>query len=223
VEPAQGTLASGRAQYLFNNAKQYGFSISPEDGRTIELGYERLTKALGSDFEVQKYTADWHEYITLPWLKHHVLLARGFYGISQGDVLAQRAFQLGGDNPGDFTIPIDQESVYLRGYEVNEYRGRNAALASLEYRFPIWNVERGISNIPVFLRRFHGALFGEAGDAWDDSLHIKNVKSAVGLEARADMNLAYYLPVTFRIGVAQALDGERDTRFIFNIWTPLSY
>jgi outer membrane protein assembly factor BamA len=113
--------------------------------------------------------------------------------------------------------------VYLRGYPINEFRGRNAALASLEYRFPIKNIERGISNTPVFLRRFHGALFAEAGNAWDDSFHIREFKSSVGAEARLDMYLAYYLPITLRIGVAQGLDEKRDTRFIFNIWTPVSY
>jgi Tol biopolymer transport system component len=220
--PAQGTHASARAQYLFNNAKQYDFSISPEGGRTIQLGYERLDKALGSDFEVQKYTGDWHEYISFPW-KHHVLQVRAFYGFSTGDVIPQRAFQLGGDNPGDFTIPVTQESVYLRGYPVNEFRGRNAALASLEYRLPIVNIERGISNTPVFLRRFHGAVFAETGNAWDRSFHIRELKSSVGAEARLDMYLSYYFPITLRIGIAQGLDGDRDTRLIFNIWSPVLY
>ena len=67
--------------FIFNNAKQYGFSISPEDGRTVEVGYERYDKSIGSDFNITKYTADWHEYIDFPW-KHHVLLARAFGGNS---------------------------------------------------------------------------------------------------------------------------------------------
>ena len=215
--PATGMLSSGRASYRFNSAKEYGFSISPEGGRTIELGYERLDKWLGSDFKVSKYTADWHEYIDFPFA-HHVLLARGFVGASDGDILPQRAFQLGGDNPGNVTIPIDDESVYLRGYPVNEFRGRKAALASLEYRFPIKNIEMGPGNKPFFFRRLHGAAFVETGNAWDYTFYTREFKSSVGAEARLDMTLAYYLPITIRLGIVKALDEKRDYSLIFNIW-----
>jgi Tol biopolymer transport system component len=219
VVPAKGLLVSGRTSYLYNNADQFGNSISPEDGRTIELGYERLDKSLQSDFNVTKYTADWHEYIDFPW-KHHVLLARGFAGASSGDVLPQRAFQLGGDNPGDITIPVTDDSVFLRGYPANEFRGRNAALASLEYRFPITDIEVGISNKPIFFRRVHGAFFVEGGNAWDNGFHLKDSKYAVGTEGRLDLYVIYNVPITFRLGLAKALDQPRDLMLIFNLWTP---
>ncbi len=48
--PAEGVLARDRLSYLYNNAQRYDFSISPEDGRTIELGYERFDKSLGKRF-----------------------------------------------------------------------------------------------------------------------------------------------------------------------------
>lgn len=218
--PAQGDLVSGRANYLFNNAHQYGFSISPEDGRTVELGYERLDRSLGSDFNVTKYTADWHEYIDFPW-KHHVLLARGFYGTSSGDVIPQRAFQLGGDNPGDSTIPVDSESIFLRGYPINAFLGRKAALASLEYRFPIKDIESGWSSTPIFLRSVHGAVFAEEGDAWDDKFHDSDFKRAIGAEIRLDTDLAYtLLPVTFRIVVAKGLDKKGESQIYLSLWMP---
>jgi outer membrane protein assembly factor BamA len=210
---------SGRTSYIYNNARQFGNSISPESGRTVALGCERLDKSLQSDFNVTKYTADWHEYIDFPW-KHHVLLARGFAGTSSGDVLPQRAFQLGGDNPGDITIPVTDDSVFLRGYPANEFRGRNAALASLEYRFPITDIEVGISNKPIFFRRVHGAFFVESGNAWDNGFHLKESKYAVGTEGRLDLFIAYYVPITFRLGLAKALDQPRDLMLIFSLWSP---
>ena len=219
VVPAKGLMASGRTSYLYNSAKQFGNSISPENGRTIEIGYERLDKSLRSDFNVTKYTADWHEYIDFP-RKHHVLLARGFAGTSSGDVLPQRAFQLGGDNPGDITIAVSDDSVFLRGYPANKFRGRNAALASLEYRFPIAAIESGIGNKPIFFRRIHGAFFVESGNAWDDGFHVRESKSAVGAEGRLDLYIIYNVPITFRVGLAKALDPPRDLMLIFNIWTP---
>ena len=220
--PAQGELISGRVSYKFNNAEQFGLSISPENGRTIELGYERLDRALGSDFNVSKYTADWHEYIDFPW-QHHVLLARAFYGTSSGDVIPQRAFQLGGDNPGDSTIPVDSQAIFLRGYPINAFLGQKAALASLEYRFPIENIENGWGNAPIFFRRLHGAVFAEAGNAWDKGFHAPDFKRSVGAEARLDTYFSYYLPITFRLVVAKGLDVQRDTFVYVSLWMPVLF
>jgi Tol biopolymer transport system component len=217
--PAQGKLTSGRVVYLFNSARQYGFSISPEDGRTLELGYKRYDKSLGGDFNISKYTADWHEYINFPW-KHHVLQARAFAGTSAGDVMPQGAFQVGGDNPGDTLIPVDNEIVFLRGYPVNAFRGRKAGLASIEYRFPITDIQQGWSSTPVFLRRVHGAVFGEAGNAWEDGLRSRDFKRSAGAEIRLEADLSYQLPVTFRIVYAYGFDDKGVSRTYFSILMP---
>ena len=218
--PAQGVLASGRVSYFFNNAERYGYSISPENGRSIELGYERLSKIIGSDFNLEKVTFDWHEYIDLPF-DHHVMLLRAYAGKSTGDVIAQRAFQLGGDNPGDLTINVIEQNVYLRGYQFNQYRGQKIGLLSAEYRFPIQNIENGLNNAPLFFKRLHGAIFAEAGNAWDTIYSSKDLKRAVGFEARVDVSLAYVLPVTVRFGIAKALDDRRDTTLIASAWFAL--
>jgi WD40-like Beta Propeller Repeat/Omp85 superfamily domain len=218
--PAQGVLASGGVSYLFNNAKTYGYSISPEDGRNIELGYEQLDKKIGSDFNLKKYSVDWHEYIDFSF-EHHVLLLRGYAGKSTGDVIAQRAFQLGGVGPGDMTINIEDNNVYLRGYPANKYRGQKVGLATMEYRFPIKNIEWGGGNTPFFFKRVHGAAFAEAGNAWDDVFLRKDVKRSVGAEASLDMTLGYFLPVTVRLGLYKALDDQRDKMMIFSIWAAL--
>ncbi|HTP06541.1 MAG TPA: hypothetical protein VMM54_15475 [Nitrospirota bacterium] len=47
-QPAQGVLASGKLAYIYNSARRYDFSISPEQGRTIELGYERFDSLLAA-------------------------------------------------------------------------------------------------------------------------------------------------------------------------------
>ena len=217
--PSEGTLASGRAVYLFNNAKKYGYSISPEDGRTIEVGYKRYDTSIGSDFDITKYTADWHEFINFPW-KHHVLQVRAFAGNSAGDVMPQGAFRVGGDNPGDTLIPVDDDAVYLRGYRINAFRGRKAGLASLEYRFPIKDIELGWSSAPIFLRRVHGAVFAEAGNAWDNAFRSREFKRSAGAEVRFDTNLTYYLPITFRIVFAHGFDDKGESQVYVSLWMP---
>jgi outer membrane protein assembly factor BamA len=184
------------------------------------VGYERFDQALGSDFEIKKYTVDWIEYVNFPW-KHHVLQVRAFAGISAGEVIPQGAFQLGGDNPGDITLSVDDRSVHLRGYPVNALRGRNAALASLEYRFPLMNLERGWDTKPIFSRRFHGALFYEAGNAWDRDFDREDLRRSLGAEARLDLTLAYYLPVTVRFVVAQGLNEDGESLAYIGLWVPL--
>ncbi len=218
--PAEGRLVSRRMSYRFNNAKQFGYSISPENGRTIVFGHERLDKSLGSDIGLSKYTADWHEYLNLP-MKHHVLQARAFAGVSSGEVIPQRSFQLGGDNPGDVALAIDDRAIYLRGYPVNAFRGQRAALASLEYRFPVANIEAGLSSAPFFFRRVHGAVFGETGNAWDGTFRSSDLKSSVGAEARLDVDLVYRLPITFRIVFVNGLDDKGEKGIYFSLWGSL--
>jgi Tol biopolymer transport system component len=218
--PAEGDLVSGRVSYLFNSSRQYAYSISPEQGRTLEFGAERFDKTLGSDFEYTKYSADWHEYLSLPW-KHHVLLARAFAGTSTGTAPPQGAYQLGGDNPGDITLNLIDQTVTLRGYPANVLRGQKAALGSLEYRFPITNLEQGWDTKPFFYRRLFGAVFFEAGDAWDGTYHESELKRSVGAEARLDMTFAYYLPITLRFVIAKGLDSKGETQAYFGLWVPL--
>jgi len=218
--PAEGDLVSGRVSYLYNSARQYTFSISPEQGRTFRIGAERFDRSLGSDFEFTKYTADWHEYLSLP-IKHHVLLVRAFAGTSTGQAPAQGAYQLGGDNPGDITLALDDRTVTLRGYPANVLRGQKAALGSLEYRFPVTNLERGWDTKPFYYRRLHGALFFEAGNSWDGTYHEQDLRRSVGAEARLDMTLAYYLPITIRFVFAKGLDQDGESQAYFGLWVPL--
>mgnify|MGYP001610093559 CR=1 FL=1 len=220
VQPGEGDLISGRVSYQYNSSRQYAYSISPEQGRTLELGAERFDRSLGSDFEYTKYSADWHEYVNLPW-KHQVILARAFAGTSTGLAPPQGAYQLGGDNPGDITLSLNDRTVTLRGYPANVLRGQKAALGSMEYRFPITNLERGWDTKPFFYRRLHGAVFFEVGDAWDGTYHESELRRSVGAEARLDMTLAYYLPITIRFVIAKGLDSDGESQAYFGLWVPL--
>jgi len=150
-------------------------------------------------------------------------LARVFSGSSTGETIPQGAFQLGGDKPGDVTLSIDDTAVYLRRYPVNSFRGQKAGLASLEYRFPITNIERGSGTTPFFSRRPHGAVFAEAGNAWDGPFHGSDLKRSVGAEARLDMYLSYFIPITLRLGIATGLDEKGETQIIFGLWVPVLF
>ena len=216
--PAEGQLASLRFAYSFVNSVRPAKAISPEEGRALTLAAQLSTTALGSDFAQRKYTLDWHEYTLLPWGTHQVLATRLFAGAAQGDLLAQRAFQVGGDSSGDLLQGLDDENLALRGYQRNAFRGQRVILASSEYRFPLLNLEQGIGNGPVYFRRLHGAVFAEGADAYDRGGVINDFRTAAGAELRCDLDLGYRLPVTLRLVVAKGFDQGGEDQGYLTLW-----
>ncbi len=206
--PGEGILSGVRIAWRYNGTKQYGYSIGREDGRRLMISYEHMDDALGSDFTMNRYIGGWYEYLTLPYLKHHVLAGRLVGGLATGDVLLQRAFQLGSPLISEEIITLDETLFFLRGYPARSFRGQRMALVSLEYRFPIVNIERGIRTWPVFFRRIHGTFFADTGNTWDKNTQIKDFKTGVGGEIKLDMNLAYYARLPLRLGIAYGLDDE---------------
>src|SRR5205085_9527601 len=61
-----------------------------------------------------------------------------------------------------------QGGITLRGYPAIVEAGRSYTLGNLEYRFPIVNIDRGPSTLPIFLNRINGAIFFDYGSAFDD-------------------------------------------------------
>ena len=112
-------------------------------------------------------------------------------------------------HPGAVEYALDDPSLLLRGYPPNTFRGERAVLGSLEYRFPLLEVGRGGVSAPFFLRRLHGALFVDAGEAWSDgAFRADELHAGVGAEVRFDLLFSYYLPLTVRLGIAAGLDEE---------------
>jgi hypothetical protein len=61
--------------------------------------------------------------------------------------------------------------------------------------------------LPAFVRVIHGAVFVDAGHAWDDAFHGKDVRVSGGVELSADTVLGYSLPLTITGGLAIRHDG----------------
>jgi Tol biopolymer transport system component len=219
LPPAEGELASLRLAYAFANSVLPPKAISPEAGRSLILATQYSPSALGSDFSQRKYTLDWHEYTLLPWGGHQVLATRFFGGLAQGDLLAQRAFQVGGDSLGDLLQGLDDENLSLRGYPLRAMRGQRVLLASTEYRFPLLNIEEGVGNGPLYFRRLHGALFAEGADAYDrGGVTVNDIRTAAGAELRCDLDLGYRLPLTLRLVVAKGFDQGGENQGYFTLW-----
>jgi hypothetical protein len=190
----QGTLHGVRTGALFNTARQFEFSVSPERGVTALVDYENLR----GDASVQQTRADVRGYLPVPWFRSHVLAARVAGGRQTGDFIAQRELRVGGAGFGEL-LGLDARNFPVRGYSTSTLRGRSAAIGSLEYRLPIWNIDRGPSVWPVYFQRIVGDVFADAGRAGGETI------ASTGAEVSLDLFLGYAAPLRYRMGVAYLL------------------
>jgi hypothetical protein len=199
--------------WSYSNAQSYLWSVSNEKGFTVSTSFDLSHPAIGSDYRGFRAKADFTTYFKMPWLRHHVLALHAGGGIIGGSFPAG-PFYVGGFvdigpqdqvqnfvNTGGF---IYQSGVALRGYPVAFQTGANFALANAEYRFPIVNIDRGTSTVPLMLNRISGNVFFDVGSAFDDP-RTTNFLSGVGGELWFDTTLGYFAAFNFRVGYARGL------------------
>jgi hypothetical protein len=120
-------------------------------------------------------------------------------GRNSGDFVFQRQLKVGGVGFGEF-LTLDLTNFPVRGYDEATLRGDTATIGSVEYRFPIYEIERGPATWPVFFNRIHGDVFADAG-----RVSGEGTIASAGLELSADFILGNVLPIRYRMGVAYLL------------------
>jgi len=193
-------------------------SISAERGERVQVALRGSTPALGSDFTFWQLEARASKYFLMPWTRadglplHHALALRVAGGISRGDLSNRHEFFLGGFQQGNLVTavinPASAPATILRGFAEDAFEGEAYALGSAEYRFPIWNTEVGAWLLPLYLRRLHGSVFTDVGDAFTPHLHDFKLHAGAGVELRAEVVLGYILPTDFRVGCARGLENS---------------
>lgn len=208
TQPVRGTLASLNLGWSYSNAQRYLWSLTAEKGFSTSVNVSLTDPWLGSDFSGFAASANTALYFLMPWLRHHTLTFHGEVGTSAGDFPGRGPYYVGGfsDLPLVDTIQniLLQGGVVLRGYPSVAEVGRNVALFNGEYHFPIWNIDRGLSTLPLFLQRVSGNVFFDYGSAFND-LETAEFKSGTGAELWFDSILAYTVGFTFRLGYARGL------------------
>lgn len=191
----------------YTNAQRYGFSISPTDGRSVSISYKKESEKLGSPLENDEVVVDWREYIELPF-RNQVL------GLRLSGGASKRLISVGGEI-GTEDIVIGGPVFPLRGYPGWYFEGEKAMVASVEYRFPIKNIERGWRVFPLFFDRLHGAIFADCGSVWNPTTKWKSFRLGAGTELRLDTHGLYFLPRIHRLGVAYGFDEGGETCIYF--------
>ncbi len=208
--PVAGNFAGPSFAVTLDRTEQYRWSISPAKGYRLSATVEALEPMFGSDYRKEIGTLETRAYLPVPVVKHSVLGLRAVASYAQGDDIRPNTFRLGGAL-GESALSFATPNYYsLRGFPFFAFGGERLLLASAEYRFPIWRVNRGIGTGPFYLRTLHGAVFADSGQAWnvDEEMSIDGFHTGVGAELRADTIWFYYFPITIRLGYAFAPTGD---------------
>jgi Omp85 superfamily domain/WD40-like Beta Propeller Repeat len=206
--PPRGLQSSVHLGYAFTNAERYTFGVGPERGFSLNTGFDLTHPGMGSDFEGFVTDGNLTAYWLMPWLSHHSLASHVGGGTSGGSFPGRGAFYVG----SFVELPLVdvlrntliQGGITLRGYEPVAIAGRSYLLSNLEYRFPIWNVDRGPSTLPFLFNRVSGAFFVDYGTAFDQ-LTDARWKTGVGSELWFESTFGYLLNFNFRLGYARGL------------------
>ncbi|MCA1649553.1 MAG: BamA/TamA family outer membrane protein, partial [Acidobacteria bacterium] len=214
IVPSTATRRSLRFGWTYDSAKTYGYSVSAERGIRLRVTGELTREAFGSDDNAGAVTGDARIY-RRAWPRHGAIAARLAGATSWGDSAARRVFSASGPGPQDLDFDFGVNAIgLLRGFASDAVVGRHAALANLDYRFPLRYVERGVGTVPFFLRSAHAAVFADAGHAWSRDFVRSQSRVSAGAELSLDIVVAYWLPLTFTTGAAWRHDGNTDRRGI---------
>ncbi len=203
----------------YSNLKRYSQSISTEKGIYVSTSFNIQNEALGSDQDLLSFSYGFDAYHPNPLFLRHVfaLQLRGaFTGTSVGE---DRQFAIGGQSPQDvLTSIIFQEPRFgfpLRGYPPGIMRGNQYQVLSLQYRFPIIDLDHGFSTLPVFFRQLKASIFADSGTAYNGFWADASYKTGLGAELQLDAILGYHIGNTLRLGYARGLNEEAISEWYF--------
>lgn len=215
-----GFLSDASLTFAYSDAREFVRSISSEEGRAATLSFDAAGKETGSDYSLRRMSGTVAQFLKVPGTRHAALLLRASGGVAHGTLGGQAPFTIGGPqlslNPLDYllgTLP-DGSAAYLRGYAPGELGGTGFYLGTVEGRFPIAAPQLGRDTWPAFLRRVHGSVFVDAGEAFDMNgelpvagmpANLRDTRFGVGAELGLEMVFGYSLLTDIRLGVATPL------------------
>jgi len=216
--PSRGQIGALSVGWAFTNAESYLHSVGADRGFSLSLFATVAAPPLASDFTLYTFGYSASDYLPMPWARHHTIALHASAAMLLGDYPRRGAFVNGGFGDTPFvralTLGTFQSPFVLRGYPVGAFGGNQYHLYNVEYRFPIVNIDRGFSTLPLFFQRVNGAFFADYGGAfydldphnWTDQFHL-----GVGAEVWIECTIGYFLNPLIRIGYAHGVDDGAAT------------
>lgn len=224
--PKGGIMSTVRANYGFSNIEGSLDAAGAIRGFALRAGIEYAGPLTGSDFSLYTIEGAVSAYIPMPWGKHTLAL-RGAGGAAGGTYADRGYYSVGGfDLETNSIVDMVTTGMYngsfvLRGYAPNSLAGSTYFLQNVEYRFPIAKPDRGLSTLPLYLRRIDGNVFVDYGGAFDQLntsaislfsnrsiINSPDLHTSAGLEVWIGMTLGYYLDAQFRLGYAHGFSNK---------------
>ncbi|HET6719275.1 MAG TPA: hypothetical protein VFH22_06490, partial [Rhodocyclaceae bacterium] len=210
VDGARQSLVDERLGALllrYDSRTRQLLSEGPNQGQQATLFVESYDVFGGSDFSGEVWRFDWRAFVPAGATVFALNYREG-----RADAGA-KGFTLGGRSVG---ADLPQIELGERDYDLRAYRsgiasGRRVRVGSLEWRFPLADIDRHLMVPPVGLNRLSGNLFYETGAAWNEGQAAQYFR-AIGVEGLAEVRLGYLLELQLRAGLAHGLDGEKPDR-----------
>ncbi len=197
-----GRYSGLHAQYSFSKTGATAAAISPEEGERLSLNFQITDHLLGSSEALEQRVAwgDARTYLRMPYSSHHVLAFRAAGGAAFGDQFLQGNFGLGGSIGESPFSGTSTRLFTLRGLPVVTFSRDRAWVGSVEYRMPLFRVQRGLGTLPFAMNSAHCALFADIGDAFNQGNPSFRPLLGVGAELRGDFVVGWHLPLMGRLG-----------------------
>lgn len=234
--PKGGVMSTFRANYGFSNVEGSLDASGSIRGFALRASVEYAGRETGSDFSLYTFEGAVTGYVPMPWPGRHTLALRVAGGVAGGTYANRGYFSVGGYDLESSNI-ADQVSTglydgtfVLRGYEPNSLSGSTYVLQNVEYRFPIVKPDRGLSTLPIYIRRIDGNVFVDYGGAFDQLdtnaislftnrsiINSPDLHTSAGLEVWLGMTLGYYLSTNLRFGYARGFSDKalKNGQFYF--------
>ncbi|RAL24632.1 hypothetical protein DL240_00010 [Lujinxingia litoralis] len=211
-EPLLGWFNELSMGLSYSRLYRYPESISAERGISASISMGIQHPMLGH--QNNALTLGWglNAYYPNPLFERHVLALRLRGALTRSASGREGQYSIGGLRPQEiFTSVIFQEprvGYPIRGFEPGAMRGSQYQLAKLEYRFPILDLDKGFSTLPLFFRQIKGQVFLDTGSAYNGYLSDAQILTGIGAEVQLDAILGYYASNSLRLGYARGLGPE---------------
>jgi hypothetical protein len=210
--PVSRRRGTALVRLRYDSTREFAITFGPQAGSYAALTGRLVAPEFGADYSNAAVLGDARRYVSLPYRQTLALQAQA--GVAEkSDFFGP--FTLGG--LGSRATDTDVGDLPLRGFATGTQDGARIVKAGGEYRFPIWFLKRGLpywGTFPGILDQLHGALFVEAGSAWDAA---PDMLAAAGGELILDFTVGYWIPVSLGVGVAAPLaggDGSGPTIYV---------
>lgn len=198
-------------RWSYSDTRGFTYTVGPQDGKDLALSARLDHPTLGSDTTSLTLSYRGTLYRQIPIATHPSIMLRLSGGLRTTDRDRVGQFAVGGAPDSQDIVRALQDNLrvsgtgYLRGYESRAAAGAQFHLANIEVRQELYEFERGIQTLPAFVRRMHGALLFDAGNAFDGPFDAGDLKAGLGGALRLDFTLGFGEPWTLDVGYAHGL------------------